>query len=315
MLSDSSEEITILTTKVVIPCQKMVEFADWQSEYHALIASFGGFISLEFLSTKKGLDEEWTIFQRFSHTDQVRDWRSSEKRRHLLENLIPLLKENDSKYIIESESKISQSCCGITEVFVTQVSPEKEKKYREWIAEIHQEEAKFPGFIGVHVQAPSQGRNWITFLQFDTAQNLDKWLSSKEREKILSQSESMIESLDSHRVITPYAGWFSSIAKEGALPPPAWKQTMVVLLVLFPIVMLELKYFSILTQNLPLSLATFLANALSVVLIAWPFMPLAIKSLSWWLLTKGESAKQVTIAGTLLIIVFYLIEIVFFLFF
>jgi antibiotic biosynthesis monooxygenase (ABM) superfamily enzyme len=112
-------------------------------------------------------------------------------------------------------------------------------------------------------------------------------------------------------MITPYAGWFSPIAKTGEIPA-VWKQTMIVLLILFPIVMLELKYLSPWTSNLNPSLSTFIGNAISVSLIAWPMMPIAILFLGWWLSPKGFDIRRATIIGTCLLILLYLVEIAIF---
>ncbi len=184
-----------------------------------------------------------------------------------------------------------------------------EKDYRAWIAKIHHVEAKFPGFRGVYVQSPKgRGKHWITLLQFDSMQNLEGWLQSPERKQVLQESAPLISSLEAHRVFSPYAGWFASIAKVGELPP-VWKQTMLVLLVLFPIVVFELKYLSPLLSGLNSSVSTFISNALSVTLISFPMMPIAILFLGWWLSTNS---LKTTIRGTLLLGLLYLAEIALF---
>jgi antibiotic biosynthesis monooxygenase (ABM) superfamily enzyme len=201
----------------------------------------------------------------------------------------------------------------VTEVFVTQVSPDKEEAFRNWMAKMHHIETQFPGFRGMYVQppAPGQGGNWLTFLHFNTAEDLDRWLSSEARKKVLLESKSVISSLDSHRVVSPYIGWFSSVESKGQRPG-VWKETMLVLLVLFPIVMLELKFLPLLTGGLNLSTATFIGNAISVTLIAWPMMPLAIWLLNWWLLPKEGGNSLITFLGILVVIGLYLLEIALF---
>lgn len=207
----------------------------------------------------------------------------------------------------------SSSPGGVTEVFVTQVSSDKEAAFKEWASKIHEVEAKFPGFQGMYLQAPEKGksRNWLTFLKFDTAENLDRWLGSEERKAILRESSNVLEALDSHRLYSPYGGWFTSLSGDLKLPS-VWKQTMIVLLVLFPIVMLEFKWLSPLTQKLDLSLATFIGNAISVSLVAWPMMPIAIWFLEWWLLPKGSYINVKNILGVAVLLFAYLLEIVLF---
>lgn len=300
----------MVTNKVRIRPDAKVRFADWQAKLNGVISAFPGFVSLEILSPIEPDQPEWVIVQRFQDADSVSNWRTSPERKSLLEELKKFLM---SSVIVDLESDSTSHQGNVTEVFVTQVSPDKETSYRDWITKIHRVEAKFPGFRGVYVQSPRQigGKNWITLLQFDTAENLERWLTSKERQEVLHESSSLVESLETHRVISGYGGWFASVANTGVLPP-VWKQTMLVLLVLFPIVMLEIRYLSPLTSSLNPSLAMFISNAISVILISWPMMPIAIWFLHWWLTPQKKKEYQATLLGTALVILLYIISIAIF---
>jgi hypothetical protein len=163
------------------------------------------------------------------------------------------------------------------------------------------------------VQAPtdSQGTTWLTFLQFDTAENLDRWLVSSQRQEVLRKADILVLSLESHRVISSYAGWFAKASTQG-IAPPVWKQTMMVLLVLFPIVMLEVKYILPWLTGLHPAISTFIGNALSVTLVSWPLMPLAIFFLRWWLTPERKRQVQVNFIGILVLVLLYSGEIAFF---
>lgn len=87
---------------------------------------------------------------------------------------------------------------------------------------------------------------------------------------------------------------------------------MVVILMLFPIVMLELRFLSPLTRGLKPALGTFIGNVLSVVLLAWPFMPIAIRGLKWWLVPGDGRSFWTHLHGTLLVLAIYAVEIAFF---
>lgn len=302
---------TIITFQIAIDSAFKEPFVAWQSKLSGTIAEFPGFVSLEFMSLPEKL-EKWTIVQRFSKAENAIKWRKSSI-------CIELIKELEAfavgKQVLERTEDESNLRNGVTtELIVTQVSPEQEKAYQKWSAKIHEAEAKFPGFRGVYVQSPhqNQGRNWITLLQFDTSENLDRWLESPERQEILKESLSLTTSLESHRVISPYGGWFASIAKIGEVPP-LWKQTMIILLVLFPIVMLEFKYLNPLTKGLETAVSMFIGNAISVTLISFPMMPIAIWFLGWWLSPGSKDSLKKTIIGTGLVILLYLIEIIIFL--
>lgn len=305
-----SIEETFIVTKIKLLPNSSYAFADWQADFNAAIAIFPGFVSLEITSSYTQEQPYWLVVQRFHNAESLKSWVQSPIRKELLSSLQPILK--DGMEGIKDNSKVDfGQQGGITEVFVTQVNPEKEEAYRQWIAKIHQVEAKFPGFRGVYVQSPSQnqGKNWITLLQFDKQENLDRWLSSPERQQVLTESRMLIDSLESHRVISPYAGWFSSLSVKGE-SPPVWKQTMIILLVLFPLVMLEVKFLMPQLSGLNRSLETFIGNAISVTLVSWPMMPIAIYFLGWWL--SPHAGPRQTILGTLIVLGLYVLEVLLF---
>lgn len=309
--STIKESATILTNTVRIKPEAKTKFLAWQAKLNECIAGFPGFVSLEILASGHTKEEEWILVQRFTDNRDLSQWINSHEREELVTELQKLL-NNDFSFVREEQSKASDLAAGVTEVFVTQVLSGKEDVYRQWLARIHQVEAHFPGFRGCYVQSPREGqsKNWITLLQFDTPENLDRWLNSEERQKILQESSSLIASLDNQRVISPYAGWFSSIVTKSGKLPAAWKQSMIVLLVLFPIVMFEFKYLSPITKNLNVALGTFIGNAISVALIAWPMTPIAIWLLGWWLLPNKEHATRITVIGTIVVLLLYLAEII-----
>lgn len=309
MLSPS-EKAAILTTHVRIRPELKADFLKWQAKLHGAIAAFPGFSSLEISSIGDQAESCWLIIQRFQNSEGAAAWQKSEQRMTLVNGMRNYLASEKPECFQDVPGISEGSLNGITEVFVTQVSPDKEEAYRQWIAKLHQAEANCPGFQRVYVQAPTKGQgiNWITFLQFDTQENLDRWLGSEERHKIMQEAEPLIKSLESHRMISPYAGWFANVM-SGSEPPAVWKQTMLVLLVLFPIIMVELKYLSPLTAALNPSLATFIGNAISVTLISYPMMPIALLFLGWWLKPKKEKRVAYTLLGTGILILLYLLEI------
>lgn len=284
--------------------EALASFAMWRAKLHTQVAAAKGFLSIEILAPHLPHTPEWKIIERFSSVEKAAAWQNSQERKRLLQELTPYVAGTIEEGLIEPRSG------GITEVFVTQSAPDKEEEYKCWLAKIHAIEATFDGFQSVYIQSPSTStaKNWLTLLQFDTKEHLDRWLVSPERKGLLKEAEHLIESLDSHRVISGYSGWFSSLAKGKALPP-VWKQTMLVLLVLYPIVMLQLLFLNPRLTWLNWPFATFICNTISVTLISWPMMPIAIRWLGWWLTAEKWPAE---ILGTLVLLLLYLIEVLLF---
>jgi len=302
-------ENTILTTKLRIRPDAFEEFAKWREKMNVVVAAYPGFVSLEVISPLQDDEVEWVSVQRFRSSHELEAWRNSKEREELLAEIAPLLVQ-DGEGILEVEKASYSQTQSVTEVFVTKVGPGMHKAYRSWASKIQQVEAQFPGYQGVYIQAPAsaESENWITILRFDTPENLDNWLCSKERRKLLDEAESMVENLESHQVISPFAGWFADRSNLAAPAPPAWKQTMIVLLILFPIVVLEIKFLLPLLKALNPAFSTFIGNAISVTLITWPMMPIVLPLLRWWLYPKGKSKKAKTFGGICVLLGCYLIE-------
>ncbi len=299
----TSSETYVLLTKATIPKDKVKEFLEWQSHLRACIELQEGFLDVEIRYSKDKTGSLWTIAQRFSSFESVSQWRSSSERKGLLERL-----KQHGNIIQEEELDSFQRDNNVTEVFVTEVLPEMETAYHEWLAKIHALEITFPGFQNMrgHLLHHPNGHKWVTFLQFDTSENLDRWIFSEERKRILSEAALIVSSCQSHRIFSPFTGWFQSIERNGFVMP-TWKQAMVVLLVLFPIVMLELKYLSPVMTSVNSSVATFIGNAISVALISWPMMPIALWALDWW--ASSEKSLLTNMKGVTVIVALYLLEI------
>lgn len=299
---------TTLVTNIKVNLDKNKPFVVWQEKMNAAVSQFPGFISLEMRPLPKERCIEWTHIQRFHTSEELEKWRYSEIRKNLLLEVEPFLIRKGAVEERESQSYDSES---VTEVFVTRVTPENYDAYRAWASKIQQVEAQFPGYLGIYVQAPEKTKegNWITILRFASSRHLDAWLHSEERKAILKESESIVKEVQSHRVASSFAGWFATSTGE---VPPVWKQTMLVLLVLFPLVMLELLFLMPVTQELPLSLATFIGNAISVTLVSWPLMPLVIRCLQWWVFPGLDHRLKKNIVGTVAIVMLYFLEIAIF---
>ena len=71
-------------------------------------------------------------------------------------------------------------------------------------------------------------------------------------------------------------------------PPNMWKTACLVLLTLFPVVMLELRFLNPHLATLNPAVRTFIGNAISVALTTWPLMPLAIWGFHAWLFPENR---------------------------
>ena len=306
MTGSSFAYVTAIMTKVSLRADAAAAFAKWQAGLTRSITTAQGFVSVEIVAAFSG-SSVWQIIQRFRSHDGLELWRTSKARAALLADLAPMREQNTGVSDEVAPDFHSLSC--VTEVITTVVEPGKEHVYRQWTETLQAAQATFPGYMGTLVQAPlpPEVSYWTTLVRFVTPAQLNAWLTSDARKAMLQKADPLVATWRSQRMPRPCAVWFESDPSRG--PAPAtWKQTTLVLLVLFPVVMLEIRFLSPYLASQHLAIATFVGNAISVSLVSWPLMPIAIYCLNWWLRPKPARRVYTEVIGALAMMALYSIE-------
>jgi antibiotic biosynthesis monooxygenase (ABM) superfamily enzyme len=148
--------------------------------------------------------------------------------------------------------------------------------------------------------------DWLTILKFDSEANLQTWFDSPERKTLFDEAAAFTDEFHARIVRTGFDQWFQ-VGGAGAAPPPRWKQNMIVLLMLYPVVMLITAWvehpFLVGHLKMPHWSALFLDNVLSVLALS-VLTPLASRRLDWWLRPAGHDLKR-DITGAALVLGLY----------
>jgi antibiotic biosynthesis monooxygenase (ABM) superfamily enzyme len=142
-------------------------------------------------------------------------------------------------------------------------------------------------------------------------EHLEAWMNAPERRELLSETSEFIESEEMLRLASAFPGWVPNDPLTGE-PPPNWKAAMLVLLGLFPIVMLQMKFLGYLFIPLGIknpSMATFIGNVISVSLTSFLTMPVFVRCFGWWLFPKGNKSAQ-TAKGVAILFALFAIEVI-----
>lgn len=245
-------------------------------------------------------------------TSSLELWRNSGERKRLLSELDRMRDGNKSGPPDEAPPDFDALSC-VTEVITTVVEPGRDGEFQAWAEAMQARQARFPGYMGTLVQAPVSHdvAYWTTLVRFSTPEHLDAWLGSEDRKALLERSDPRVSSWKSQRLASPFSGWFPSEPDRAS--PAAWKQSMLVLLVLFPVVMLEIRFLSPLLAGLNGVVSTFIGNAISVALTSWPLIQIAQYGLGWWLQPAPANQRRSEVLGLGTVIALYAIEIAVFL--
>ncbi len=296
----SAPSILIATAKV--RPGKESDFLAWQVRHNAVIAKFPGFVSSDIMPPGAGSGADWTIVLNFQTPDQMRIWQESSERAGLIAEAVPFLIGGTLGQVMSTAKAESKPETNVTEVILSKIKEGMEDSYREWCVRIQSAQSKYPGYRGMYLQPPTsnEGR-WTTLIRYDTAEHMEAWMAAPERAELLKESTAFIEHEELTRLATSFPGWVP-VNPETGKGPPNWKTSLLVLLGLFPIVMLEMKFLSpILTGTSPTqsfglglhaSMATFIGNVGSVFATSYLTMPLFIRCFSWWLFPEKETAAN-----------------------
>ena len=287
-------------------------FAGWLAELNKIVATFPGYVSAVVIPPSPPAQSDWVMVQRFQTLEQLGAWLDSDERRSLLDKSASLLVDEGTTNVIEGSSTERSPQDMVTEIITVSVKPGMEEAYRDWVDRIRQMEARFPGYQGLELQPPIPGLqdDWVSLLRFDTAEHLNAWLESDARREALREVEPFIDKRE-RQVSTAFSGWFTFGDAPGQVPqvPPSWKQSMIVLLVLYPVVMLEILYLNPLLQSLNLAVVNFIGNALSVAATGFWLTPLAVRALDWWVFRGPDDPPRVEATGIALVIGGYILSI------
>jgi len=284
------------------------EFTEWKARYDQVIGTFSGFIGADIMSPVGPDRNDWTIILNFRDEASLKVWQQSSERAGIIATGIPLFEGGDFGEVVELSGGGQRPAVDVTEVIFSKIKPGKEDQYREWAARMQAAQAECRGYKGTFLQPPGEaGGFWTTIMRFDSAANLEVWMNSARRREMLSEAQDIIEHEQLTHLATAFPGWVPVDPMTGK-GPPNWKAAMLVLLGLFPIVMLEMKYLNLTQFGIHASLGTFIGNSISVALTSFITMPWCVKWFGWWLFPKGPAAA-ITAKGVGIICLLYAVEV------
>lgn len=297
--------VSIVIQTCVRP-ERAEDFARWQGEVSAAIARFPGFIEQRLMPPKPPLQVDWVALQRFTSLEQAKTWLGSAERQRCLEEAAPMLVGREDVHIVQDEASGIRPA-PVSAVISTRVRPGKEDEYRAWERRIAVAQSKAPGLQGYRFEPPLPGvhQDHVVILRFDSEANLQAWLDSPTRRKLIEEAEAHTEETHIRIARSGFEQWFRDDS-GAASAAPVWKMNLLVLLMLYPVVFLFTLFVGtpLLSDrlHLPFAVALCLGNIVSVILTGY-LVPWVARRFDWWLQpASAEGALQTNIRGAALIV-------------
>jgi uncharacterized protein len=195
-------------------------------------------------------------------------------------------------------------------VISTRVRPGKEAEYRIWERKIAAAQSKAPGLQGYRFEppVPEVQEDFVAILRFDTEANLQAWLGSPVRRKLIEEAAPLTEEFHTRMARTGFDQWFRDAAAPGSAPPPVWKMDFLVLLMLYPVVFLWSIFIGIpflaAKYHMNFAIALFIGNIVSVGLTGI-MVPWVAQRFGWWLTPAANGLTKANLLGTGIILALY----------
>jgi antibiotic biosynthesis monooxygenase (ABM) superfamily enzyme len=287
-------------------------FAAWQTETSRIIAGFAGFVRQTVIPPSPPTQVDWLILQHFVDHDSAVAWLKSDARQARATEVQALVVGHDDIHLVAGDG--SQAMASpVSAVISTRIKPGQESAYLRWEQRIAAAQAQSPGFQGYRLEPPIPGvqDDWLAIVRFDTDENLKVWLNSRARQELLKESVAFTAEFHTRIARTGFDQWFD-VTKGHAAAAPAWKQNMLVLLMLYPVVFL----FGTFVQTpwlmgrwgIAFPVALFIGNLVSIVLLNY-LVPWTSRRFQWWLQAAAAITTWSGLAGVLAILALYAIMI------
>lgn len=295
-------EATVITNTCVSPRHE-AEFAAWQAEMNHVVEQFPGFEEWQVIPPYPPTQVDWVIVQRFVGPHEAQAWLRSPERAKMLSRIQPVLSGDDAINVFVG-TQGPERTAETTAVIMTKVAPDLEKSFLDWQQRLDAAQSKFPGYLGCELQPPVSGfqDHFVTMLKFDSADHLNAWLTSPERQSLLKESHKFVEKSVIRQARSGFGNWFAFGAQREGMPP-AWKNNYIVLLGLYPIVMLEIFFLNPFLGWMPISISNFIGNIISVGVLGWPVIWLLSKWFAWWLVPSETRNVGRDVAGAVLVLI------------
>ncbi|MGF1472859.1 MAG: hypothetical protein ACFB50_14110 [Rubrobacteraceae bacterium] len=260
-------------------------------------------------------DVDWEIRLTFDDAASARQWRDSTAHDRLIDELETLahdVAERTVAAVVWNELP--------TMIIHQSVPKVKAEQFDNWQRDLTRVVSRQSGFVSRILVRPAldsesedgSEQEWQIAVTFESEDTMEQWNQSPDRNELMERGESLYTAAE-RSTGSAFSGWFGT--DSAGRSPAAWKQAMIVLLTLYPVVMVELIWFGGLLDSIGiknLALNTFVQNIVSVGLLTWPLIPAASWVMARWLHNDDRRQPWLTVRGVLVLLAIYAVMIAFF---
>jgi uncharacterized protein len=267
-------------------------FLSWQQRLNSASSTYPGFIAAE-INPPTVSQPQWSLIYRFDSLPNLQAWINSATRQDALAEGRRYLDGPPTQQIVTGGASPPDTL--VTAVVTHRVPPEHVDEFLAWQERLLLAENEFPGFRGSEIFRPIEGvqDEWTALYRYSSAADLDRWLTSAERQQLLDEGKSFSD-FQLRTIDNSFGNWFTFDEGGVQVPPPSNAKTVIAVWVgLYPTVMLLALTFS--PIGMPVWLDRLITNLLGSIIMTWFTMPFYVNPLlKRWLHPAPDAPKAAT---------------------
>lgn len=287
--------VTGIIWRRVLP-EKEAEAEAVMRELMLLSRQAEGYLGSEIFPPIPGLQDAYVVLYRFSQGTFLRRWLATPRRQELLAEIGGFLAEPAVEFFFAHSRQPAGSA---SSVFAHHIRADRKAEFLDWRRRILEQARKWDGFLGTESFDAPEGCEFIVVVRFDSREHLDAWLNAKVRKELIREVQAYVHRLTLRRIGSGFEGWFDTSAITA--PPARWRQALVILSALFPVIMVMRQLLSPVFQLLPMPVAFLILLSLDLAFLTYVVMPTYSRLMNFWLRPAPDSSWRGELAGCAII--------------
>jgi antibiotic biosynthesis monooxygenase (ABM) superfamily enzyme len=281
-------------------------FGAWTADVRSAAEAIPGFVAFA-ASNLRDVPLDWAVAVSFASQTQLDAWLDGSHWKDLVNQGAErgLLRLSSDLVIVDGA--VLPSGVGIVS---SRVSDGMEADFHAAHGRLTNAASAFAGYQGTAIFPRGTSGEWMSLIRFRTEPQLSAWLHSPQRAEVLPPvRSSLTQDFSVFAKTTPLGTTVRSVNGKTEMTP-SWKTAMLLLMVLYPLAMLQSKFVSPVIGRLGTEpwLSVWLGQIISVVLMQWWLMPTVSKWCRRWLDPVDGAGFRVSLRGATVAVVVYVVS-------
>ena len=278
-------------------------FDGWVCDVRSAAQAARGFVAFA-ASIRRDTPLDWAVAVTFESEDLLHQWLDGETWKHLVRGAAArgCLRLSSDLVIIEGAVMPT----GVA-VVSSSVSDGLEGDFQAGHIRLTMAASQFSGYEGTAVFPPGALGKWMSLIRFRTEPQLSAWLRSPQRKEVLPPVRSSLTTdFSVFAKTTPLGTTVRNVDGKTEMTP-SWKTAMLLLMVLYPMVMLQSKFVAPMIGKLGAQpwLSVWLSQVVSVALMQWWLMPTVSSWCRRWLDPVDGAGLRISLRGAAVAVIVY----------